>query len=147
MSELKDSGQRKAFESGSVRDISEGKGRCDLLPLDVIALLVPNNYRGVVIGIDHFQKNKSISWLLYAIKQFAENVMEYDVYTLILEVSKHYEDGAKKYSENNWMLGIDLHCFIDSGVRHLLKYMRGRKLNEKNDVSETTIGSILPEIQ
>ena len=32
-----DSGERRKFESGAVRDIAEGKGRCDLLPLDVVA--------------------------------------------------------------------------------------------------------------
>jgi hypothetical protein len=30
--EIKDSGDRRAFESGAVRDMSEGKGRMDLLP-------------------------------------------------------------------------------------------------------------------
>lgn len=28
-----DSGNRREFDSGAVRDIQEGKGRCDLLPL------------------------------------------------------------------------------------------------------------------
>lgn len=32
MSEILDSGNRTEFESGAVRDIQEGKGRCDLLP-------------------------------------------------------------------------------------------------------------------
>lgn len=31
-----DSGSRRQFDSGAVRDIAEGKGRCDLLPLDII---------------------------------------------------------------------------------------------------------------
>ena len=34
---IKDSGERKEFSTGAVRDIQEGKGRCDLLPLDVVA--------------------------------------------------------------------------------------------------------------
>ena len=29
---LKDSGTRREFETGAVRDMAEGKGRCDLLP-------------------------------------------------------------------------------------------------------------------
>lgn len=33
---LKDSGERREFGTGAVRDIQEGKGRCDLMPLDVI---------------------------------------------------------------------------------------------------------------
>ena len=30
---IKDSGKRRQFETGAVRDIAEGKGRCDLMPL------------------------------------------------------------------------------------------------------------------
>ena len=45
MAELKDSGARREFASGAVRDIAEGKGRCDLLPLGVVArLLGPQTY-------------------------------------------------------------------------------------------------------
>ena len=34
--EIKDSGTRRAFDSGAVRDMSEGKGRMDLLPWSAI---------------------------------------------------------------------------------------------------------------
>jgi hypothetical protein len=40
---LQDSGNRRLFESGAVRDIQEGKGRCDLLPLDVIAQMLDSS--------------------------------------------------------------------------------------------------------
>lgn len=40
MAELKDSGERKIFETGATRDISKGKGRCDLLPLDTIVYIL-----------------------------------------------------------------------------------------------------------
>ena len=43
----------------------------------------------------------------------------------MLEVSIHYEDGARKYDERNWEIGIPIHCFIDSAVRHYLKWRRG----------------------
>ena len=36
---IKDSGERSEFATGAVRDIQKGKGRCDLMPLDVIAAL------------------------------------------------------------------------------------------------------------
>lgn len=36
MANIPDSGLRTEFPSGAVRDISEGKGRCDLLPFGVI---------------------------------------------------------------------------------------------------------------
>lgn len=32
MAELKDSGNRREFETGAVRDMQEGKGRMDLVP-------------------------------------------------------------------------------------------------------------------
>ena len=31
---IKDSGDRTEFESGAVRDCAEGKGRCDLVPIE-----------------------------------------------------------------------------------------------------------------
>lgn len=34
--EIKDSGERREFETGAVRDIQEGKGRYDLLPWEAI---------------------------------------------------------------------------------------------------------------
>lgn len=40
--EIKDSGNRREFSSGAVRDINEGKGRCDLLPLGVIGEICDN---------------------------------------------------------------------------------------------------------
>ena len=76
---LQDSGNRREFETGAVRDMSEGKGRCDLLPA-----------------------------------------------CALIRLSKHYEAGAKKYAERNWEKGIPISCMIDSGMRHLLKYLDGQ---------------------
>ena len=76
---IKDSGDRRSFESGAVRDMAEGKGRCDLLPA-----------------------------------------------CAILRLSKHFENGAIKYEERNWERGIPMSAMLDSGMRHLLKYMDGQ---------------------
>lgn len=73
-----DSGNRRQFESGAVRDIQEGKGRMDLLP-----------------------------------------------WGAIIEVSKHCENGAKKYGEHNVDKGIPTHSLCDSAARHLAKYLDG----------------------
>ena len=124
MAELKDSGERREFATGAARDISEGKGRCDLLPLGVVALLFPEKTTNILNAVERFKSNKDITELTYAIRAFSDEE-DVDIYTLILEVSKHYEDGAKKYSENNWKKGIPLHCYLDSAVRHYLKYLRG----------------------
>lgn len=75
---IKDSGNRTEFETGAVRDMAQGKGRCDLLP--PLALL---------------------------------------------RLARHFEAGAEKYGDRNWEKGIPLHSFIDSAIRHVLRYMAG----------------------
>lgn len=45
--------------------------------------------------------------------------------TAIIELSKHCEAGAVKYGERNVDKGIPQHSLIDSGLRHLIKYLRG----------------------
>ncbi len=76
--EIKDSGNRRTFATGSVRDMAEGKGRMDLLPWDAI-----------------------------------------------IEISKHCENGAKKYGEHNVDKGIPTNSLCDSAARHLAKYLAG----------------------
>lgn len=43
----------------------------------------------------------------------------------IREVSKHCENGAIKYGEHNVDRGIPAHSLVDSGLRHLCKYICG----------------------
>ena len=76
---IKDSGTRRQFDSGAVRDMQEGKGRCDLLPA-----------------------------------------------CAILRIARHFEAGAKKYDDRNWEKGIPVGSFIDSAIRHLMKYLDGQ---------------------
>lgn len=121
--ELKDSGNRREFTTGAVRDIAEGKGRCDLLPLDIIGNMMVNP---ILIDIERYTRTGEESYLESAISEFAQQRFD-NLETAILEVSKHYEDGANKYAERNWEKGIPLHCYIDSGVRHYLKVLRGDK--------------------
>lgn len=130
MSEILDSGARREFSSGAVRDIAEGKGRCDLLPLDVVARLVMGQNEPVdpiLMCIDSFVRTGDSDELLSAIHCFCVEHMRGDIFTAMLEVAKHYEAGAVKYTPRNWEKGIDLHCYIDSGVRHYLKFRRGDK--------------------
>ena len=115
---IKDSGTRREFESGAVRDIQDGKGRCDLMPLDVVADYLSND---TIRYIGDFQKTSDVTFLCAALA-----VIDWDdPYTIILEASKHFEEGAKKYGEHNWQKGIPTHCYIDSAVRHYLKHLRG----------------------
>ena len=43
----------------------------------------------------------------------------------IIEVSKHCEEGAKKYGENNVDKGIPMHSLADSAMRHMAKFIAG----------------------
>lgn len=120
--EIKDSGERRTFDTGAVRDISEGKGRCDLLPLKIIGICLRNEYSGILIDIGTFMETHEVKYLWDAVNRFS-SIMNWDKGTMLLELAKHMEEGSKKYPERNWEKGINIHCYIDSGVRHLLKHM------------------------
>lgn len=45
----------------------------------------------------------------------------------LFEVAKVMEEGAHKYAARNWEAGMPLHRYIDSGLRHALKHLRGDK--------------------
>lgn len=128
---IKDSGERRQFDTGAVRDIQEGKGRCDLMPLDVVSMLTNNH---VLKHISEFQFHNDVLRLEMALKDFVLYYTDWcpsgkfpseGFATMLLEVSKHFEEGAKKYGENNWLKGIPTHCYIDSAIRHYLKWLRG----------------------
>lgn len=122
---IKDSGNRRQFESGAVRDIQEGKGRCDLLPLDAVSMLLSNSMYQEILGrINIYLWNGDISEIITAVKLFMENEFR-TVENAVLEVSVHYEQGCNKYGERNWEKGIPAHSYVDSGVRHLMKYLDG----------------------
>ena len=129
---IKDSGERREFSTGAVRDITEDKGRCDLLPLDVIAYTIEGDYKNICINIEDFKRTGDVSRLYCVLADFSNLAfddhhlrLEQDIANMALELAKHYEEGAKKYSERNWEKGIPLHCYMDSATRHLLKYIRG----------------------
>lgn len=129
--EIKDSGERREFETGAVRDIQEGKGRCDLMPLDVVGgiysmYLGPNNIiTRTLSSIYNFQKAGDTVYLMDSISNFEFDSDWDDFESMFLDVAKHFEEGAKKYGDSNWQKGIPARCYIDSAVRHLLKYGRG----------------------
>lgn len=119
---IKDSGARIQFATGAVTDSHDGKGRCDLMPLDVVA-----GFRGQILNdIYDYQTSGDPKYLKIALQKFIDKYMK-DMSTALLEVSIHFEEGAKKYGEHNWQKGIPTHRHIDSAVRHYLKFMRGDK--------------------
>lgn len=126
MAELVDSGVRREFSTGAVRDIADGKGRCDLLPLGIVADFLGSGIESdkVLNMVELYLRTGDTDWLLRAMEAFCKK-KGIDKYTAIIEASKQYEDGARKYADHNWEKGMPVHCFIDSGVRHYLKWLRG----------------------
>ena len=123
MCPILDSGNRRTFPTGSVRDCPEGKGRCDLLPLDIVGQLLDCAKHDVFTRVKQFQDNDNLIYLRLAIDDF-NGQRGWNTHTMILEVAKHFEEGAKKYGENNWQKGIPVKCYIDSAIRHYIKWLR-----------------------
>lgn len=120
---IKDSGERRQFETGAVRDIQEGKGRCDLMPLEVVAEWLKDDVLGCIA---QFMAHGTTIYLYGAMNYFLD-VVGWSYYEACLEVARHFEEGARKYGENNWQMGLPAKCYIDSAVRHYLKWRRGDK--------------------
>lgn len=124
MAILKDSGDRRAWETGAVRDMAEGKGRCDLLPLGEVAGFMDDDF---MRSLWYFEKTgrKEHSWVVNALTELREAAFDGQEETMILELAIHFEDGARKYGDNNWRKGIPARCYLDSAIRHYLKWKRG----------------------
>ena len=124
-----DSGNRTEFETGAVRDIQEGKGRCDLLPLGEVANLMQSDEIG---EIELFRITGDKVHLQRCLDRFLLNSKFSCMAEMILEVAKHFEEGCKKYGPDNWRKGIFLGRYADSGIRHYLKYKMGM-VDERHD--------------
>ena len=148
---VKDSGSMQEFSSGAHRDNAIGKGRCDLLVLDYAGLFMMDD--PVLANISIFMEKRDSKHLLDALQcslntvpvfrydeilaEMAEDGIEMRIYEnekekaracmahVLIEASKMFEAGALKYQPNNWKLGMPVNRYIDSGVRHYLKTLRG----------------------
>ena len=126
---IKDSGNRTEFETGAVRDIQQGKGRFDLMPLDIMSEVFAVEFADefeegsiadVLKSIADFKRTGNKRWLCIAIVHYSQAV-HVSLPTLMLDVARHFENGALKYGEHNWEKGIPVSRYIDSAVRHLMK--------------------------
>lgn len=116
-----DGGERTTFGTGAVREIDETKGRCDLVYNYVFGQILDDS---IPIKIESFVRTGNRNDILDVICLFMDKyyASRYDAY---LDLSKHYAEGAKKYSDRNMEKGIPHHSFIDSAMRHYAKFMRG----------------------
>lgn len=48
----------------------------------------------------------------------------------LLRLARHYENGARKYTDRNWEKGLPLSGFIDSAFRHLVLFMGGDRTED-----------------
>lgn len=127
---IKDSGNRTTFESGAVRDCAEGKGRCDLVPIE--AFCEATRSADDILGkLGGFQKYKDPCILKLIFCEFVSTYFKSN-YDAFLELAVHFEEGSKKYSENNWKKGIPVERYLDSAVRHYCKFKRG-DTDERHD--------------
>lgn len=133
-----DSGSRSVFvdENGKQlgqRDIQEDKGRFDLIPLDIVARYIEKRgvcreYADVLRSIENYKTSKDYTYLEEALVSFGM-ACNMSWYEMLDEVSLHYRDGARKYSEDNWRNGgLPVKSYLSSGVRHLCKF-----IDEQND--------------
>lgn len=118
---IKDSGERTAYDTGAVRDLKEGKGRFDLVPLADLARIGRDE---ILKCIADFEEDGNIYHLDEAYRKFAVKAFG-KLSAANIELSIHFEEGAKKYEENNWKKGIPESSYIDSAVRHYCKWQRG----------------------
>lgn len=135
---LNDSGDRTEYLTGAVRYMKSGKGRCDLLPLGVLFNYfdrkenIKKGMRTILKEFSNYQESNEIKYL-YRILGLTSNLMfDNSDMNMILELSIHFEEGAEKYGVDNWKKGIPEWSYIDSAIRHLLKWARGDE-DERHD--------------
>lgn len=67
-----DSGDRHEFSTGAVRDMREGKGRCDLIPLTVVSDFFDGlEYDNTILSIANFIDDNNTRHLYAALLEFA----------------------------------------------------------------------------
>lgn len=135
---LNDSGDRTEYPSGAVRDMKKGKGRCDLTPLDVVCNYfnrletLKKNRVDILNSILNYQKTQEVKYLYKVLRQASSLMFNNNDINMFLELSIHFEEGAEKYGVDNWKKGIPEWSYLDSAIRHFLKWCRGDN-DERHD--------------
>lgn len=61
----------------------------------------------------------------------------------ILRLAKHYQNGAVKYKDRNWEVGMYLSRYIDSAIRHLFKHLGGDRSEDHLAAAMWNIAAII----
>jgi hypothetical protein len=138
---LKDSGVHEEFDTGSVRDTREGKGRFDLMSCYGVQQLLQRE------GLRVLEEDGSRNPLLGAIRSLyrwpvahptrapahLEEALECLLEALggftpaLQRLAVVYERGALKYGVRNWEKGQPVSRYFDSAVRHLVQAYGGMR--------------------
>ncbi len=140
--EVQDSGKRQEFNTGSVRDTAEGKGTPHLIAGEALAkvhdyiktaLNFSDGYlytiQDILFRYSEFVVNREDNiGLVYEASavtmEFISKEQENNSYSATMRrLAKHYENGSRKYSANNWRKGQPVSRYYDSAMRHLWSLM------------------------
>ena len=130
---MKDSGERREFETGAVRDRAVGKGLPALISAPMIkAYLI--TYRNSNLYTDALDSLYDIllsgEWMT-ALPVFNDLVNTNgplkgtNFVNAIRRLSVQLEKGALKYSKRNWEKGMPLEEYCNSAIRHILSCIDG----------------------
>jgi hypothetical protein len=141
--EVKDSGKRQNFTTGSVRDTDEGKGNPHLIAGEPFKYIPFYFVNGTYDKLDLKHLLKEIQMELFEYSKINKTRKENDVhlcnamyktclfidqeagikYHSLQRLAQHYQNGAIKYDANNWRKGQPVSRYYDSAQRHLWKLM------------------------
>lgn len=149
--EVKDSGKRQEFSTGSRRDTDEGKGQPHLIAgepfvhiIEKYGEIIPAEFHVVhplkcslkellsyTRLVEHRESNdvcleRAIIYTMVALSNDEEPGI-YSFKHVLRRLAIHYQNGAKKYSKNNWRKGQPVSRYYDSAMRHLACAMQGLK--------------------
>lgn len=143
---LKDSGSRTTFGTGSQKEVVQGRGRYDLLPLLTIAeyfryygedsssdMVTSDILYNIYVSMVTEQVEEKIPLLYNAIFVFIDAHMP-GIYKVIPELAKLYEAGANKYAARDWEKGRPMEVFLNSALRHYFQYMN-KETDERHDLA------------
>ena len=151
MSEIKVDGVPQTYGDGATRHSKDGKGRFDLIPPEpfekiaaavdeltvgpivcepthIYDLALNGYYAGaIVLMTAHEYGGKHSTLNEYDKYESTYDDMYYGIFSMLQELAKHFENGAKIYGERNCQKGIPEESFRDSGLRHLAQYFDGQE--------------------
>jgi hypothetical protein len=83
---------------------------------------LPTNWEGEAVILDSGERTE---FKTGAVRDMQKGKGRMDLLPdrALIELSKHFELGSKKYGDRNWEKGIELHAFVSSARRHLSEFM------------------------